>query len=424
VNELSKWKIHTPQGVQDILTGECYAKREIEAKLRNLFGQWCYDEVETPSIEFFDTFSAHIDLIPQENMFKFTDHEGRILVLRTENTIPVARLAATKYKDALYPLRFSYIGNMFKFNECGGGRQKEFTQAGVELLGVGTPEADAEVIALAINSVRETGLEKLQVDIGQVEFFKGIMQDTGFSEEDTDRIRELIEKKDYIGVEKLVDSRSMDKEKKNLLLGLTSLSGNPETIKKAEGLTENKLAREALAYIRNVLEILDDYGLSEYLSVDLGMVQSLNYYTGIIFRGFTHGLGFPILSGGRYDSLVGKYGRDCPATGFSLGINMAMTALERQKAGIEKPTADTIIMYGPSGRKTAFEICRKLREQGLKVETDTVCKDPGYVRGYAKSNGIGGLLNIVDENNIEIYNLKTGDIKKTSISGLIRAGEC
>jgi capsular exopolysaccharide synthesis family protein len=173
---LTKWKIYTPEGVQDILANECFFKRNLEDKIRKVFRSSGFYEVETPIVEFYDAFLAEDGITAQETMFKFFDQQGRILVLRPEITIPIARLAATKFKDVSHPLRFSYIGNTFNYKELGGGKQKEFTQAGVELLGINSPEADAEIIATAIKAVKVSGLENFQIDIGQVDFFKGLME--------------------------------------------------------------------------------------------------------------------------------------------------------------------------------------------------------------------------------------------------------
>jgi len=421
---MPKWKIYTPEGVQDILFDQCFLKKNLELKIRNLFRSYGYYEIETPTFEFYDTFSAEKDLTPQETMFKFFDQQGRILVLRPDTTIPVARVVGTKYKDVQYPLRFSYIGNTFRYNELGGGRQKEFTQAGVEILGVSTPEADAEVIATAINSVKALGIENFQIDIGQVEFFKGIMEETGLSEEDMEQIRILIESKDFIGIEEIVEEHDISKDLKNLILGIPRLFGSIDSIiSEVEKVNVNKRSLDALVYLREVIEILGEYGLGKYVSVDLGMVQSLNYYTGVIFRGFTYGVGFPILSGGRYDNLVEKFGKKCPATGFSLGINMIMMALERQKINVEKQGIDTLICYEKEGRKTAFKVCDELRRQGLKVEMSLIGSGLGDSRDYAAGKGIGGILFIKAENIIEVHNLETGEVTVTDIEQLIGGEE-
>lgn len=416
---MAKWKIYTPEGVQDILFEECYLKRNLEEKIRGLFRTCGFFEVETPTLEFYDTFSAGSDMTPQETMFKFFDQQGRILVLRPDITIPIARITATKYKGMQYPLRFSYISNAFRFNEMGGGKQKEFTQAGVEIAGVSTPEADAEVIATAINTVKALEIENFQVDIGQVEFFKGLMEETGLSEQDTEQIRVLIDRKDFLGIEEIVKGYCMPDDLKELILNLPGLFGSTDVIDKVEKITMNKRSLNALENLRSVLKILDDYSLSKYVSVDLGMVQSLNYYSGIIFRGFTYGVGFPIISGGRYDGLIGKFGVECPATGFSLGINLIMMALERQKIDTGKPVIDSLICYTGEGRKTAFRISEELRKQGLAVEVDITRSGLEAVKEYARNKGIGGLLYILDAERIEVHNLATGVVADVTISELL-----
>lgn len=416
---MSKWKIYTPEGIQDILFEECYVKRNLEHKLRSLFRACGYNEVETPTIEFYDVFAVENDVMSQEMMFKFFDQQGRILVLRPDATVPVARLAATKLKDAEYPLKVSYIGNAFRYNELGGGKQKEFSQAGVEILGVSTPEADAEIIASAISAIRTCGIESFQIDIGQVEFFKGLMEETGLSEQDIEQMRVLIDSKDFLGIEEMVKGHSIREDLKELIFGLPGLFGSVDVIDRVEKVTTNRRSLKALENLRQVLSILEDYGLEKFVSVDLGMVQSLNYYTGIIFRGFTYGIGFPVLSGGRYDTLVDKFGKSCPATGFSLGINMAMMALERQKVTYEKQEVDSLICYGADGRKTAFKICEELRKQGLSVDMDISNNDMDAAARYAKDRGIGGIIYISDNVNIQIYNLKTGEVSNTSIDELL-----
>jgi ATP phosphoribosyltransferase regulatory subunit len=415
---LQKWKIYTPDGVQDIMPDECYLKRNIEKKLRDMFRSSGYLEAETPTIEFYDVFSSDAGLLPQETMFKFFDQQGRILVLRPDITIPVARITATKCRDMAFPLRFSYIGNVFRYNDFGGGKQNEFTQAGVELLGVNTPESDAEVIALAINALKAAGLENFQIDIGQVEFFNGLMEETGLPEEETARLRMLIDRKDFVGVGEVLDSCDIREDLKELIIELPHFFGSSDVIGRVEALKLNERSRNALEDVRMVLGILDDYGLCRYVSVDLGMLRGLDYDTGIIFRGFTHGVGFPVLTGGRYDRLVEEFGAQCPATGFSLGVNMVMTALQRQKIAVEKPVIDSVVCYQEKGRKTAFGLCAELRRQGLTVELDVENRGIEDVLRYVKLKQIGGALRVLDEDRVEIYEAESGNVRTVCISEL------
>ncbi|HHX18290.1 MAG TPA: ATP phosphoribosyltransferase regulatory subunit [Clostridium sp.] len=418
---MAKWRIYTPEGVQDILESECYYKKNLENKIRDVFRSYGYYEIETPIVEFYDVFSSEDEITPQETMFKFFDKEGRILVLRPDITIPIARVAATKYKDANYPLKFSYIGDTFKYNEIGGGKQKEFTQAGMEIVGVNSPEADAEIIAAAIDSVKASGLENFQIDIGQVEFFKGLMDEADLPAEEVEQMRVLIDRKDFLGIEELVKKHNIKEHLKEIIFSLPKLFGSIDVIEEVEKYSINQRCIDALENLRKIIEILEDYGLSKYVSIDLGMVQSLNYYTGIIFRGFTYGIGFPILSGGRYDGLVEKFGKGAPATGFSLGVNMIMMALDRQKIKREELKIDSLICYHPKGRKNAFSICDTLRKQGLNIEVDITGRNLEDTKKYAKNKGIGGILYVLDEENIEIHNLEEDQVKKVTVKELLES---
>lgn len=417
---MSKWKIYTPDGVQDILYEECHLKRNMEQKFRTLFRSCGYNELETPTIEFYDVFASDEGAMPQENMFKFFDQQGRILVLRPDITVPIARITATKCREAAYPLRFSYIGNVFRYNDFGGGKQNEFTQAGIEVLGVSTPESDAEVISIAINALKASGLESFQVDIGQVEFFKGLMEETGLSDEKTSQVRMLIDRKDHVGLEEFLNRCDIREDLKKLICDLPGFFGSADVIDRVEALKVNKRSREALENMRQVLKILEDYGLGQYVSVDLGMLRGLDYDTGIIFRGFTYGVGFPILTGGRYDRLVGEFGKDCPATGFSLGINLIMMALQRQKTAVEKPETDSLVCYSDKGRKTAFELCDELRRQGLVVELDIANSSPEAAKKYAAAKNIGGVISIVDEDTVKIHYVQSDEVATVQISDLLK----
>jgi ATP phosphoribosyltransferase regulatory subunit len=417
---LSKWKIYTPDGVHDILCDDCYQKRELEHRLRMLFRSYGFREVEPPAIEFYDVFASEGSGILQENMFKFFDQQGRILVLRPDFTVPVARITATKFKDAAWPLRFSYIGNVYRYNDYGGGKQSEFTQAGVEIFGVNTPESDAEVISIAIQALKTSGLENFQIDIGQVEFFNGLMEETGLSDEEVSQVRMLIYRKDNVGLGEFLKRTSIRDDLKQLIFGLPRFFGSSDVIEKARSYNLNEKSKAALDNISEILEILDDYGHSRYISVDLGMLRDQTYDTGVIFRGFTYGVGFPILTGSRYDRLAGEFGKDCPATGFTLGVNMVMAALQRQKAPAEKPVTDTFVHYLREGRAAAFELCSVLRKQGLAVELDVSNMTVQEAVRYAAEKDIGGVISILDEDNIEIHYVQSGETARVKISELLK----
>ncbi|AEY64694.1 ATP phosphoribosyltransferase regulatory subunit [Clostridium sp. BNL1100] len=416
---MSRWKIYTPDGVQDILFDECYIKREIEKRIRNTFRSYGYYEIETPTIEFFDVFSSEIEHFPQESMVKFFDQKGRILVLRPDITVPVARITATKNRDVQLPIKYSYIGNVFRFNEVGGGRQNEFTQAGVEMLGDSSSESDAEIIAMAINTLKSAGLKEFKIEIGQVEFFKGLAEEAGFSNEDIDAISKQIDKKDLVGVEEILNRYEISTRLKELILKLTGLFGTVDVIKKFKNSAINERSLKAIENVEEVVSILCDYGLSEYVSIDLGMLKSLNYDTGITFRGFTNGVGFPILSGGRYDNLTSSFGKECPATGFSVRINMLMTAMENSGLTFERPSVDSLICYDKANRKRAIEIAEALRKQGMKIETFVLTEDINQAKRYASSKTIGGIIYIGDHDKITVYDMINDTKEETSFNALL-----
>ncbi len=398
---MKRWNIYTPEGVQDILFESCRQKRLLESKIRRVFKLNGYREIETPTIEFYDTFGGERGLINQESMYKFCDSKGRLLVLRPDLTVPVARVAATKLKDEVLPLKCCYMGNTFSFDELGGGRQNEFTQAGCEILGINSPEADAEVVAMAIETVRATGIDEFQIDIGQVGFFKGLMAESGLSDDEIEEVRELIDQKNLVAVEQVMDRHNVKDPIKRIILDLPRLFGSKDILGEISYKNIGKVATRAIENIKAVLEILEDRNLSQYVSLDLGMVQSLNYYTGIVFRGYTYGVGFPILSGGRYDKLVSKFGKDCEATGFSLGINMVMVALERQKKQSGQESGGVFVTYEKNARKLASDYCRQLIDNDCIAEMDIMQMAPEESKKYAHSRGFSKFVCIKNDGSRE-----------------------
>jgi len=386
---MGNYRFHTPDGLSDMLPEDCAAKRGVENKLRSLFATGGYQEIETPGIEFYDVFAGG-NFVAQENMYKLADQEGRILSLRYDGTIPAARLAATLLKDEKPPLRLSYIENMYRFRESGGGRQREFSQAGVELMGVPGPQADAEVIALSIASALEIGLSDLQVSIGQVSFFRGLMEEWGIGEEDAKLLSTLVDQKDTVMLDRMADRLNISPDDKQTLNMIPTLFGTFDTIDILEKRVNNKTALGALANLREILEILGDYGFLKYVSIDLGMLRSLDYYTGMIFKGFTREVGFPIISGGRYDKVVSVFGRDLAAVGFSIGITLCIAALHRQGKEFRRKTVDAIIGYDnePGLRGKAIEAARELRKKKLIVVLDCFGKNEHELDLYAKENKI------------------------------------
>ncbi|MGI6545288.1 MAG: ATP phosphoribosyltransferase regulatory subunit [Fastidiosipilaceae bacterium] len=372
---MTKWHFHTPEGFIDIMPSPCASKRRMEQKLRELFGSFHYREIETPGMEFLDVYTCGDGFAVPEQLFKTFDHRGRVLASRFDGTIPVARMVATKFADQPLPLRLSYIENMFRFDESGGGRQKGFTQAGVELLGSVAPTADGEVVALAIRAALTAGISQIQVTIGQVDFFRGVSEEWGLNEEQEQRLIRMIDAKELVAIEQFCEEESFSGKARQVLSLMLQGSGQISQIDDYAKLVDNPRSLAALDNLRQVLSYLDDLDLLSFISLDLGLLQSLDYYTGMIFKGFTYAMGYPLFSGGRYDRVVSAFGRDLPATGFSIGIDFALTALSRQGCLPVDSEQFVVVAYAQDQRKSALAHATLLRNEGRAVEICYSTKD-------------------------------------------------
>ncbi len=327
---------HTPTGLADILCDEYELKLKIENTAAEVFKERGYRMVQTPTFEYFDVYDA-ANPTSAENMYKFFDENGRMLALRPDITTSVARLVATKCGDRPLPVRISYRGSAFRNDETfSRARQREFTQAGIELIGENSVAADAEIIEVAIDVLSRSGVSKFQIDIGQIEFFKGLVEQAGISDKDADRLRSIIDSKDFIGIENILSNYNIEDSIKKLLYDLPTLFGGIEIVHNCLKMDSlNERSRNALKNIIDVYECLKERGYENYLSIDLGLIPNLDYYTGIIIKGFTYSVGFPICTGGRYDNLTSKFGRSMPATGVAIGVERVMETLNAENSNAD-----------------------------------------------------------------------------------------
>jgi len=412
-------KLHTPDGVRDLLPFDCLNKLNTERKIEAVFHKYGYNNIETPTFEYYEVFSDAAQSVRPEQMYKFFDRDGSILALKADMTLPIARVAATAYNENELPLRLCYIGNAFKYNENYQGKLREYTQAGVELIGINSQEADAEILSLAVNGIIETGLKEFKVYVGQVDFFRGILEEAGFDDETSKKIQNMIAEKDYIAIEETLKNMEISENIKSIFVNLHKLVGSLEILHKIKKLVTNEKSLKALEKLEKLYSILEAYGIEKYIVFDLAMVTHLNYYTGIIFRGYTYGTGFSILDGGRYDNLISEFGMNTPAVGFAIRVNDILTALDAQSINIEKEKADTLLIYSEQGRNTALRTAEELRNTGLFIENGFI-QDIDKAEQYCKSKGLGGILYFSDNENVEIINVQTGEHTKTTVNELIQ----
>ena len=403
--------LHTPEGVRDIYAEEYARKLAVEQKIQHVFSLYGYQSIETPVVEFFDIFKKERGSVGSQGMYKFFDRDNNTLVLRPDMTPPIARCVAKYYMDETKPLRLCYLGPTFINGTSYQGRLKESTQTGAELIGDDTADADAEMIAMVIDALKETGLKEFQVELGQVEFYRGLVEESGMNEETQEQLRILIENKNYFGVEELLSEQTMGEDLKKLFLKLPELFGDIDQIRRAKSMTTNERALGAIHRLEEVQEILDSYGLGDYVSYDLGMLSKYSYYTGIIFKAYTYGTGEYIVAGGRYDKLLEQFGKKAAAVGFAIMADQLLLALSRQKIRIDVKMNDTIILYDPAARDRAIRLVCQFRNAGIPAQLTPRAESESMdaYLDYARRFQLHRLISLPEDGSIAVvYDTETG----------------
>ncbi len=360
--------LHTPEGVRDLYGDEQERKMAVEALLLQKIHAYGYRDIEPPTFEFFDVFSREVGTTPSKELYKFIDKEGNTLVLRPDFTPSIARCAAKYFKEDNVPLRFCYMGSTFTNASSLQGKLKETTQVGAELVGDGSIKADGEMIAMMVEALYHAGLADFQVSVGNAEYFKGICEEAGLSAETELALREFISGKNYFGAENLLEQAQVPEKARAALLKTDEYTGSVEALQEAKALADNPRSLQAIERLEQVYTVLQAYGVEQYVSFDLTMLSKYNYYTGIIFKGYTYGVGEPIVKGGRYDTLLSHFGKDAPAIGFSIGMDGLMTALNRQSAMIVQPQKRVQLYYTEEDFPQKLKEAKIFRSEGKNVE--------------------------------------------------------
>lgn len=364
---MERRKLQIPTGMQDTLPGECAVKRRLEGQLRRLFTLSGYQEVETPILEYYDALDDTTYGYRPEHVWKTFDRQARILAVRPDSTIPAVRLAAGRLRGEPLPLRLCYVQSATKFQSDTLSMLCEDTQAGVELMGEPSAQADAEVIALAADALRSAGLKDFLLELGQVEFAEGFLQEAGLSDVQSAAVMDMMERKSSLELQIYLEKLGLGRDVSARIMRLPQLFGDLSVLDEAEKLTAHPKCRAALKRLKQVVAMLADYGCAQCVSIDLGMAQQQRYYSGIIFRALVPELGQPLLSGGRYDGLPERFGRQIPATGFALSMKLMLMALERQGMAFPSPVAEVVVSFAPGCLKEAIAYAAQLREKGVSA---------------------------------------------------------
>lgn len=362
-----KQLLHTPEGVRDLYGKEYAAKLGLQDRLMKTIQLYGYENIQTPTFEFFDVFSEEIGTTSSRELYKFFDKEGNTLVLRPDFTPSMARCAAKYFMEENVPIRFCYVGNSFINNSNLQGKLKELTQMGAELIGDDSVYADAEMIMMVIDTLRASGLTKFQVSIGEVEYFKGICRHAGLDSETELALRDYISEKNFFAAEELMLEKGISERDREAILQVREFNQVEETLTRARELAPNEMSRSAIARLEELYELLKKYGVEQYVSFDLGMLSKFHYYTGVIFKAYTYGVGDAIVTGGRYDTLLGRFGKDAAAIGFMVLIDDLLEALYRQDLKIEVKENRQVLYYNKNNYDSKLREAVSLRKQGIFV---------------------------------------------------------
>ncbi|WP_101909582.1 ATP phosphoribosyltransferase regulatory subunit [Marasmitruncus massiliensis] len=396
---MKRYNKSTPDGTRDLLFEECEARDEAVFRLTAMFRSRGYRQVMTPAIEFYDVFGSSGTYFPQENMYKLTDNRGRLMVMRPDCTIPIARLAATRLTAMPMPLRLYYSQNVYRMGHDERGKRDEIFQTGVELIGSNSLRSDLEIVELAASGLSDLNGESFRLEICHIGYFRALIDSLDTDDATKEEIRQSVEQKNYAALNDLLEQFGSSKAAAALKY-LPRLFGGEEVFEKAYSLFDENGAKESLDYLKSIYEDLCQLELEDRVLIDLGLVNQAEYYTGIIFRGYLDGIGEPVLSGGRYDNLIHDFGVSLSATGFAVTVDLVTGAVGHPAQKVP----DILVFADENHLPQAINYIKSLAQNGLTVE-NCVLDDFEAAADYARRRGIAQLHVVDDE--IELIDVDT-----------------
>lgn len=412
--------LQTPDGVRDTYDVECKKKRKIIEKLHHTLELYSYHDIETPTFEYFDIFNRDKGSAPSNEMYKFFDRDNNTLVLRPDITPSIARCVAKYYKDEQLPIRLCYTGNTYSNPRKLQGKLKEVTQIGAELINDDSSAADAEIIATVVDSFKALGIDEFQIEIGQIDYFKGIVSEAGITEAEELQIKEYINIKNFFGLEEYLKKLDLSPVLKKAFLAFDSLFGGESMLEQAEKLVTNPVSLAAVHRLQRIYKALCCYGYDKYIGFDFSMLNGYNYYTGVIFRGYTYGTGDAVVKGGRYNNLLKQFGKDAPSIGFAFTVEELIMALSRQNIEVSVEYSNTIILYDIENQESAISLGKSLRQNDKKIELirKSVRKSVEDYLEYAKREHFSGLFYFENSDTVKVFDLVSGDENEVAIASL------
>ena len=414
-----------PTGVKDFLPVKAARLEYLQATLRAVFARWGFRPVIPASLEDLAVLELGLGGDLREKTFRFDDRQsGRLVAFPPDITPQVARIAATRMHDLPLPYRLCYSGRVLRHAEQRLGKDREIWQAGVELIGLESPEADAEMIAMAVEGLQAVGAEEFTIDIGQVAFLRGILDDLPLPAVAARELRAAIAAKDATSLQHLLDSYPVPDRQREEVLALPRLFGGADTLDRAAAVVGNDVSKRALDNLHRVLDVLCVYGVDDYVTLDLGELRGFDYHTGVIFQGFLTGFGRAVCAGGRYDGLTERYGTPAPATGFSFNLVNLLFACERDLEGRGEDSIDILLFCPAADKAPAQRLAAALRGQGYSVARDIIARDRAASLDYARRMHFRTLL-VMNETNDGLTLVHLADGSETILPlDAVLSGEC
>ncbi len=407
-----------PSGVFEMPPRKASFIRETEGRLLDVFGKWGYQEIRTPAMEYMDVMAQGLSQAELDIAFKMVDRlTGRMMVLRSDVTPQVARMAALALKDVPRPLRLSYIMNVYRYPTDAGHPRREMIQAGAELLGLDDPQADAEIVALAVESLRHIGLSGFRVSLGQVNYARGLLDEAQLSPEAEDRLIDAANRKDSSLMNLVLDETGVSPALKGSFLALSEF--REWDVSSVDGIEPvNERCAAALENLKEVMNLLTCYNIDrDLLKVDIGELASFRYHTGIVFSGYLSGAGGAVLKGGRYDNLAERFGSPSPATGFAIDI---LELVEIAAAGASPTHEVSCMLVNRTGdREAGLAVAMELRGMGRKVISLIRDIDDDGLIPYAKAHRVGEILILTGERELEMLDPATGKASSCTLEDLL-----
>lgn len=421
-------KITKPRGTRDFLFKDMKQRKQVENTLRRIFERYGYGEIKTPIFEDLALFTEKSGEAIKEEIYHFKDKGNRDLALRPELTAPVARLYLNELQRHVKPIKMYYFGSCFRYERPQAGRFRQFWQFGCELIGGKSPEAEAEVIAMSAQCLDELGLKNYEFHIGNLGIIRSLLKDAGVPDSKQEQIMSLIDKGDVGELKELLNAKYMSENLKESLFSLIGVKGHKEVIKKVRGIITNcRGAFESLDDLEELLNHLDTFGFTDYI-VNMGIARGLDYYSGIVFEIYVHGLGAQkqISGGGTYNLIEIFGGEPVESTGFAFGFDRVMEALKKQNTEIPIKGHVDVFVAPLSGnmRREAFKIAQDLRRNGISTDVDLARRKPKKVLSYADSLGAEYVVLVgardIEKRKVTLKDMESGDQEIIALNVLVQ----